>query len=80
MSKNKERAPRLNDANNFLAEVRVALEDLVREGLVYDSGERRKGQIVWKSTPLGLKVAEEEEAQELLANQQTGTRSGAKGV
>jgi hypothetical protein len=49
----------LNDTTNILPEVRAAIDDLAREGLVYDTGKRRKGQIVWKLTPLGLKVAEE---------------------
>jgi len=33
------------------SEVRDALDWLIAKGLIYDSGERRNGRIVWKATP-----------------------------
>ena len=34
-------------------ELETTLEELVKMGLLQDSGRRRQGQIVWELTPLG---------------------------
>jgi hypothetical protein len=34
--------------------VNIALKELQEEGLIYDTGKRRKGRIVWKLTPAGF--------------------------
>jgi hypothetical protein len=56
-NRNRERAPRPNETTNLLAETRATLEYMAREGWV--TSERRKGQIFWKITPLGIKAAKE---------------------
>jgi hypothetical protein len=40
------------------AEIEEAIRDLVRLGLVKDSGQRRNGKIVWVLTELGKLVQE----------------------
>jgi hypothetical protein len=43
--------------------VRRALHNLIKKGLVEDSGERRDGQIVWRLSPLGQKLSAQEPEQ-----------------
>jgi hypothetical protein len=53
MTKDADELPPMN-----LAEVQQARADLVKMGLLADSGRRRDGHIVWQITPLGLRAAE----------------------
>jgi hypothetical protein len=54
------------------ADFDVALAELVRHELIYDSGERRDGLIVWKVTEKGKRFAEIEA---LLSFKPTGDAS-----
>jgi hypothetical protein len=49
-----------NDPRDYdpLYWINIALRELQAMGLVYDSGERRNGKIVWKITPAGKKFSE----------------------
>jgi hypothetical protein len=38
----------------------ITAKQLQAKGLIYDRGERRNGQIVWKITPAGRKVLGEQ--------------------
>jgi len=40
-------------AGDNKSDVVMAIEDLVRKGIVRDSGRRRHGQIVWELTEIG---------------------------
>jgi hypothetical protein len=38
-------------------QLKLALERLVQKGLIFDTGRRRNGQIVWAKTPLAARFA-----------------------
>jgi hypothetical protein len=54
------KAPNTDHTNmsTGLLKVEEAIRDLVKLGLVADSGLRRNGQILWELTPLGKMRAE----------------------
>lgn len=41
----------MNKTQATLEDIKAATMALAEKGLIYDSGERRNGQIVWKLTP-----------------------------
>ena len=58
--RNKKRKTRLHQAENSrLRRAQQARADLVKMGLLEDSGVRRDGGIVWRLTPKGIELTQQ---------------------
>jgi len=58
--RNKKRKTRLHQAaNSQLRRAQQARADLVKMGLLEDSGVRRDGGIVWRLTPKGIELTQQ---------------------
>jgi predicted transcriptional regulator len=76
--RNKKRKTRLHQAENSrLRRAQQARADLVKMGLLEDSGVRRDGGIVWRLTPKGIELTQQNP--DLVAARKTRTKFQSDG-